>query len=127
MSSAYSVGMRDTRPWGSWEVVAIGDGHVVKRISVDPGARLSLQRHRHRAEHWVMVAGEGEVTLDARTLRCRTGEHVHIPLGAVHRIANPGVGALVFIEVQTGTVLDESDIERLEDDFGRAPAAGAGG
>jgi mannose-6-phosphate isomerase-like protein (cupin superfamily) len=124
MSIAYAVGDSDTRPWGTWEVVAIGDGHVVKRITVVPGARLSLQRHRHRAEHWVMVAGNAQVTIDERTFPCAAGEHAHIPCGAVHRIANPGAEALVFIEVQQGAVLDENDIERLEDDFGRvAPAS----
>jgi mannose-6-phosphate isomerase len=115
MSSTYAVGERDTRPWGTWEVVAIGDGHVVKRIMVVPGARLSLQRHRHRAEHWVMVTGSAHVTIDERTFPCAAGEHVHVPLGAVHRIANPGAEPLVFIEVQQGALLDENDIERLED------------
>jgi mannose-6-phosphate isomerase len=119
MSSTYSVGERDTRPWGTWEVVAIGGGHVVKRITVVPGARLSLQRHRHREEHWVMVTGSAHVTIDDRTFPCVTGEHVHVPCGAVHRIANPGAEPLVFIEVQQGALLDENDIERLEDDFGR--------
>lgn len=123
MSTTYAVGERDTRPWGTWEVVATGDGHVVKRISVIPGARLSLQRHRHREEHWVMVAGEADVTVGERTFRCATGKHVHVPCGALHRIANPGTHTLVFIEVQQGAVLDENDIERLEDDFGRVPAA----
>ena len=121
MSTAYAVGERDDRPWGSWEVVATGDGHVVKRITVIPGARLSLQRHRHRAEHWVMVAGEAEVTVGEQTFRCACGEHVHVPCGAVHRIANRSREPLVFIEVQQGAVLDENDIERIEDDFGRAP------
>jgi mannose-6-phosphate isomerase-like protein (cupin superfamily) len=125
MIMRYAVGERDTRPWGTWEVVATGDDHVVKRITVVPGARLSLQRHRHRAEHWVVVAGAANVTIDDRTFPCATGEHVHIPCGAVHRIANPEAEPLVFIEVQQGAVLDENDIERLEDDFGRVPA-GAG-
>ena len=122
MTMRYAVGERDTRPWGTWEVVATGDDHVVKRITVLPGARLSLQRHRHRAEHWVMVAGAADVTIDGCTFPCTTGEHVHVPCGAVHRIANPGAAPLVFIEVQQGAVLDENDIERLEDDFGRVPA-----
>jgi mannose-6-phosphate isomerase len=124
MTSTYSVGERDRRPWGTWEVVAIGDGHVVKRITVVPGARLSLQRHRHRAEHWVMVTGSAHVTVDERTFPCAKGEHVHIPCGAVHRIANAGAEPLVFIEVQQGALLDEDDIERFEDDFGRVASAG---
>jgi mannose-6-phosphate isomerase len=125
VSTSYTVGERDTRPWGTWEVVAIAEDHVVKRITVDPGARLSLQRHRHREEHWVLVAGEGDVTVDERTVRYRTGEHVHIPCGAIHRVTNPGSERLVFIEVQQGPILDENDIERIQDDFGRIPSAGA--
>ena len=124
MSMTYAVGEHDTRPWGTWEVVATGDGHVVKRITVVPDARLSLQRHHHREEHWVMVAGEADVTLGERTFRCATGDHVHVPCGAVHRIANPGTEPLVFIEVQQGAVLDEADIERIEDDFGRVSSEG---
>jgi mannose-6-phosphate isomerase-like protein (cupin superfamily) len=126
MSITYSVGERDTRPWGTWEVVAIGDGHVVKRIMVVPGARLSLQRHRHREEHWVVVAGSAQMTIDDRIFRCATGEHVHVPCGAVHRIANLGAEPLVLIEVQQGALLDENDIERLEDDFGRVAAGRQG-
>ncbi len=126
MSTTYTVGEHDTRPWGSWEVVAIAEDHVVKRITVDPGARLSLQRHRHREEHWVLVAGEGDVTVGDRTMRYCTGEHVHIPCGAIHRVMNPGGERLVFIEVQQGPILDENDIERIQDDFGRIPSAGAG-
>jgi mannose-6-phosphate isomerase-like protein (cupin superfamily) len=126
MNSTYSVGERDTRPWGTWEVVATGDGHVVKRIMVAPGARLSLQRHRHREEHWVVVTGRAHVTIDDRSFPCAMGDHVHVPCGAVHRIANPGAEPLVVIEVQQGTLLDENDIERIEDDFGRVAAGGEG-
>jgi mannose-6-phosphate isomerase-like protein (cupin superfamily) len=125
MSNRYAVGDRDTRPWGSWEVIGGGENYAVKRIVVSPGARLSLQRHQHREEHWIVVEGEGVVTRDADRIPVSSGVAVHLPLGCVHRVENPGGMDLVFIEVQRGDPLDENDIERLEDDYGRAPE-GAG-
>ena len=119
MSTDYLVGQSDQRPWGTWEIVAVGSGYAVKRIVVKPGQRLSLQRHKFRGEHWVVVAGEGRVTRDAEVLTIGSGEHVLIGRGAVHRIENPGAADLVFIEVQHGERLEESDIERLQDDYGR--------
>jgi mannose-6-phosphate isomerase-like protein (cupin superfamily) len=116
----YAVGDRDERPWGSWEVLATGPRHTVKRIVVRPGQRLSLQYHHHRAEHWTIVEGVGEVTLDAALLTLGQGEHVHIPLGARHRIRNQADKPLTFIEVQVGDVLDENDIVRIVDDYGRS-------
>jgi mannose-6-phosphate isomerase-like protein (cupin superfamily) len=83
----YAVGDCDTRPWGRWEVVATGDRYTVKRITVLPGQRLSLQYHHHRSEHWTMVEGEAEVEIDGAVHRLGFGEHVHIPLGAKHRSA----------------------------------------
>ena len=88
-----------------------------------PGQRLSLQYHHHRAEQWTMVEGSAEVEIDGAVRAVAAGEHVHIPLGATHRIRNVGAEPLVFIEVQVGDVLDEDDIVRLEDDYGRHPAA----
>lgn len=108
------------RPWGSYEVLALAGRHQVKRITVDPGKLLSLQRHHHRAEHWVVVAGVAEVTRDADALLVHEGGSVHLPLGCVHRLANPGLIPLVLIEVQTGSYLGEDDIVRLEDAYGRA-------
>jgi mannose-1-phosphate guanylyltransferase/mannose-6-phosphate isomerase len=126
MSITYSVGERDTRPWGTWEVVATGDGHVVKRIMVVPGARLSLQRHRHRAEHWVVVEGSPRVWVGGARRRLRARQSVTVPRGAWHRIENPGKVPTVIIEVQHGSYLGEDDIIRKHDDYGRTGAGGAG-
>ena len=113
------VGERDERPWGSYEVLEDAPTHKVKRIEVDPGRRLSYQRHQYRAEHWFVVSGLAEVTLNGVVRELRTGESIDIGRGASHRIANIGQDALVFIEVQHGEYFGEDDIERLEDDFGR--------
>lgn len=92
----------------------------MKRIVVFPEKRLSLQRHRRRAEHWFVVRGEGLVTRDEERIPVMEGVSLDIPLGAVHRIQNTGGSPLVFIEVQRGDYFGEDDIERIEDDFGRA-------
>ena len=113
------------RPWGSYQVLDAGAGFQVKRLTVAPGATLSLQRHRHRAEHWVVVRGEAEVTRDASVFRLAVRGSADIPLGAVHRLHNPGPEPLEIVEVQTGAYLGEDDIERLEDDYGRAAPARA--
>ena len=107
------------RPWGFYESLISGARFQVKRIVVDPGKQLSLQKHFHRAEHWVVVAGTAEVTRDAELLMVRENESVYLPLGAVHRLANPGKIPLELIEVQSGAYLGEDDIVRLEDHFGR--------
>lgn len=109
----------DERPWGSFTVLDEGANYKVKRIEVLPGKRLSYQKHEHRAEHWMMVAGTGKVTLNEREIIVPTGETIDIPLGARHRIENPGAEKLIFIEIQRGRYLGEDDIVRLEDDFGR--------
>ena len=119
MGTTYQPRQRDIRPWGTWEILALGPGYAVKRIVVEPGARLSLQRHRHRAEHWIVVGGTASVVRGRDTFSVSAGENAVIGLGDVHRIANPGTVDLVFIEVQHGAHLDEADIERLEDDYGR--------
>lgn len=110
----------DHRPWGYYEVLADAADHKVKRIVVYPGKRLSLQRHRQRAEHWFLITGRAVVTRDQEELPLSPGEAVDIPRGARHRIRNPGPEELVFIEIQTGDYFGEDDIERFEDDFGRA-------
>lgn len=120
MINDYAPGQADRRPWGDWCVLDAGPGFCVKRIRVIPGGILSLQRHQHRAEHWIVVAGTGEVTRDAERLPLAADQAVYLPRGAVHRITNPGAEDLVFIEVQTGAELRESDIERLEDRYGRS-------
>ncbi len=108
----------DDRPWGRWEEVLNEPGYRVKRISVSPGGRLSLQKHRLRSEHWVIAAGQGRFTLDGETRTVREGDAVFIPVGGVHRIENDAPTPLVIIETQLGRC-EEDDIVRLEDDYGR--------
>jgi mannose-6-phosphate isomerase-like protein (cupin superfamily) len=119
---AYTIGAHDSRPWGEWLVIDAGAGFAVKRITVLPGQRLSLQRHRHRAEQWVVVAGTALVTCGDAVLTLTAGESVRIAQGETHRVENRGTETVVFIEVQTGSVLSEDDIERLHDDYGRVAA-----
>ncbi len=108
------------RPWGSYKTIDSGERFQVKRITVKPHASLSLQRHRHRAEHWVVVRGTAEVTRGGETMRLEANQSTYIPIGTVHRLANPLDTPLHLIEVQSGEVLSEDDIERLEDRYGRA-------
>lgn len=110
----------DRRPWGSFTVLDEGDGYKVKRIDVLPGKRLSYQKHARRAEHWMVVQGKALVALDGKDIEVGLGETIDIPVGAAHRIENPGEDMLVFIEIQRGDYLGEDDIVRLQDDFGRA-------
>ena len=107
------------RPWGGYSSVEQGDRFQVKRLFVKPGKRLSLQRHHHRAEHWVVVRGTAEVTLNGETLTLAENDSIYLPLGATHRLANPGKILLELIEVQTGSYLGEDDIVRIEDEYGR--------
>jgi mannose-1-phosphate guanylyltransferase/mannose-6-phosphate isomerase len=107
------------RPWGFYESLIEGDRFQVKRIVVAPGQRLSLQRHFHRAEHWVVVSGTALATYDGATKLVRENESVYLPLGCVHRLENPGRIPLTLIEVQSGSYLGEDDIVRLEDTYGR--------
>jgi len=109
----------DHRPWGFYVILADEPDHKVKRITVYPGNRLSLQCHRRRSEHWHVISGSCVVTLDSETIPLSGGQSVDIPLGAVHRIENTGDVNLAFIEVQRGDYFGEDDIERIEDDFGR--------
>jgi mannose-6-phosphate isomerase-like protein (cupin superfamily) len=111
---------RDERPWGSYEVLEDAPSHKVKRIEVRADQRLSYQRHQRRAEHWFVVAGTARVTLDGNDHHLDAGSAIDIPRGAAHRIGNVGEDTLVFIEVQHGDYFGEDDIERLDDDFGRA-------
>src|SRR5258705_8776471 len=116
------VGEHDERPWGSYTVLDEAAVYKVKRLEVRPDSRLSYQRHQRRAEHWFVVSGHAEVTLDDVAHLLGPGQAIDIPVGAAHRVANVGADALVFIEVQQGDYLGEDDIERLQDDFGRASA-----
>jgi mannose-6-phosphate isomerase-like protein (cupin superfamily) len=111
--------LHETRPWGSFTVLDEGAGYKVKRIEVLSAKRLSYQRHTHRSEHWMVVAGAAVVTLDGKEMQMTTGETVDIPAGMAHRIENRGNDTLVFIEIQRGPYLGEDDIQRLQDDYGR--------
>ena len=113
----------EQRPWGRFEVLTDAASHKVKRLTVEPGQRLSYQRHAHRAEHWFVVAGSGTVTLDGQEHPVAPGIAIDVAQGTAHRIENNGTEPLVFIEVQVGSSFAEDDIERLDDDYGRAPAA----
>lgn len=106
------------RPWGWFETLAEGEGYRVKRLRLDAGRRISLQRHRHRCEHWVVVAGEGSIECEGRLLDAVVGTTLFIPVGVLHR-ASAGAVGLEIIEVQRGGLLSEDDIERFDDDFGR--------
>jgi mannose-1-phosphate guanylyltransferase/mannose-6-phosphate isomerase len=108
------------RPWGYYETIDLGERFQVKRIVVNPGGMLSLQKHRHRAEHWVLGRGTAEVTIDDITRAVHENESVYIPIGSVHRLANQGKIQLELIEVQTGSYLGEDDIVRLQDVYQRA-------
>ncbi|WP_244503612.1 mannose-1-phosphate guanylyltransferase/mannose-6-phosphate isomerase [Shimia haliotis] len=110
---------KDHRPWGWFESLVIGDRFQVKRIHVHPGAALSLQSHHHRSEHWIVVEGTAKVTVDDDVKLVSENESVYIPLGAKHRMENPGKVPMVLIEVQTGSYLGEDDIIRFEDVYAR--------
>ena len=113
---------KDSRPWGWFESITRGDRHQVKRLVVKPGAVLSLQSHVHRAEHWIVVSGTARVTIDDTVRLLTENESVYVPLGAIHRLENPGKVDLHVIEVQTGRYLGEDDIVRYEDVYQRTAA-----
>lgn len=119
MAVSYKVGEADDRPWGRWEVIATGDDYVCKRIIVSPGGKLSLQLHHHREEHWIVVQGQALVTCGDHQRAVGPNTHVFIPIETAHRIENPGTIDVILIEVQQGDQLDENDIVRLEDAYGR--------
>ena len=123
---ATAPGAFETRPWGGFQTIQEGTGYKVKRLVVEPGARLSLQRHRYRAESWIVVSGSPRMIVSGRARRGRARDAVAVPRGAWHRIENPGRIPALIIEVQHGSYLGEDDIERREDDYGRVGAdAGA--
>lgn len=117
--SEYQIHRTVSRPWGQYELLDTGSHHMIKRIRVNPGARLSLQRHRHRAEHWVVVAGAATVTNGGVISVLGENESTYIPAGCLHSLENAGENLLEIIEIQTGDYLSEDDIERLDDDYGR--------
>ena len=111
--------MKEERPWGWYDVIDQGNRYKVKSIEVNPNASLSLQKHLHRAEHWVVVEGTAQIEVDGKINIIRENESTYIPLGSKHRLLNPGKIPLRIIEVQSGSYLEEDDIERFEDDYGR--------
>ncbi len=120
MATTYKRGEHDTRPWGTWEVLDSGENFCVKKITVKPEAILSLQLHNFRSEHWIIVDGTAMIVLDEDILYRQKNDAVYIPVKTKHRIKNTSLTEpLVFIEIQTGDRLDESDIIRFEDNYGR--------
>ncbi len=111
------------RPWGKYTTLAEGEGYKVKRIVINPGQSISLQIHYHRSEHWTVIRGTGKLTLDDKEIIFRENESTYIPIGTAHRLENPGKLPLSIIEVQNGDYLEEDDIVRLEDAYGRVEAA----
>ncbi len=116
---------RGDRPWGYYLVLHEEAGYKVKQFVVRPGSRMSLQRHRRRTEHWQVVRGEAAVTRGEEIVRLLPGGSIDIPLGALHRVESVGKENLVVIEVQMGEYVGEDDIERFEDDYGRAATSAA--
>jgi mannose-1-phosphate guanylyltransferase/mannose-6-phosphate isomerase len=116
----YATHRKVFRPWGSYDSLESGPGFQVKRLTVLPGARLSLQRHQHRAEHWVVVSGTARIICGEQEFTLKPAESTFIPVGTVHRLENIGSEMLEVIEVQTGSYLGEDDIERFEDDHNRS-------
>ena len=112
--------LKNYRPWGNYEQIDVGKRYQVKRITVKPGGILSLQSHLHRAEHWVVVSGTARVTVDNEVTILTENQSVYIPLGAIHRMENPGQIPLELIEVQSGSYLGEDDIVRYEDIYNRS-------
>ena len=112
--------MIEERAWGKFEVLVDHNNYKVKKITVNPGHRLSYQSHKYRSELWHFVSGEGEVTLEGKISRVIYDDSVRIPAESKHRISNTGTESLVFIEIQTGKSFEEEDIIRYEDDYGRA-------
>ncbi len=119
MTVSYKAGDKDNRPWGTWEVVDVGENYIVKKICVNPGQTLSLQMHHHRDEHWIITSGQATITLGEKQFDASENTPVFIKAGQKHRIANKTEQPVIFIEIQTGNTLDENDIVRFEDQYGR--------
>jgi mannose-1-phosphate guanylyltransferase/mannose-6-phosphate isomerase len=122
-SEEYLLHKKVERPWGNYTVLEKGSGYKIKRVVITPGAKLSLQLHKKRSEHWVVVSGTAKVTRDSETYWVHTNESTFIPVNTKHRLENPGEVPLQIIEVQNGDYLEEDDIERLDDDYGRPTVA----
>lgn len=116
---------RGERPWGTYTVLDESKGYKIKRIEVLPGQRLSLQKHHHRSEHWIVVSGTAKVTCGETVRIVNINESTFIPIGSSHRLENPGVIPLIIIEVQSGEYLGEDDIVRFQDDYHRVEISSA--
>ncbi|MCT0219566.1 phosphomannose isomerase type II C-terminal cupin domain [Synechococcus sp. CS-1329] len=110
--------LRSERPWGWFETLSRGEGYLIKRLWLQPSSRISLQRHHHRSEHWLVVAGEGVLDCAGQQVIASSGVALTIPSHAVHR-ASAGASGLMIVEVQRGKILSDDDIERFADDYGR--------
>lgn len=121
MQTDHEVG---ERPWGTYAVLDEQKSYKIKRIEVKPGERLSLQKHHHRSEHWIVVSGTARVTCGDREFDVNVNESTFIPIGVQHRLENPGVIPLIIIEVQSGEYLGEDDIVRFQDDYQRCGEPG---
>ncbi|MDD3150462.1 MAG: phosphomannose isomerase type II C-terminal cupin domain [Candidatus Gastranaerophilales bacterium] len=119
MESVANIFYTEERPWGNFTILEESKGFKIKKIEIKPQQRLSLQFHKHRSEHWVVVSGKGLVTKDKETILLEKGEHISIPKECVHRMTNNNDEKVVFIEIQNGDYLGEDDIIRLEDDYKR--------
>lgn len=119
MSQVSTPVVSEHRPWGSFTILGDYPDCKTKRLDILPGKRSSLQSHRHRTEHWIVVEGRALITLNERVVEKKAGETVSVPCGTLHRIENPGCNMLSIIEVQLGDYFGEDDIVRYEDDFGR--------
>lgn len=115
----YRAGQSDVRPWGRWLVLDVMPRTVVKKLEVAPGMRISLQRHRHRSERWMVLEGVATVQCDSQVYKIGPGEQVYLPKGCLHRLGNEEHQPVVIIEIQFGDILSEDDIERFNDDYGR--------
>ena len=113
------IGKTFTRPWGTYTVIAEGNGYLVKTITVNPKQKLSVQRHNHRSEHWVVLNGNASIIKGKKTITLKEGDTVDIAVREIHSLQNPYDAELTILEVQKGDVIDENDIERLYDIYGR--------
>jgi len=119
MKNSYAVGMADIRPWGEWKVIDSNSGYTIKIIEVNPGESLSLQYHHYRKESWTVVAGVATVFVNGQQHELSEGETIFIPIQARHKLENTSLLPLKILEIQLGDQLDEQDIVRLEDKYGR--------
>ena len=119
MTIHYKFGEKDTRPWGTWEITDIGTNYIIKKITVIPHQKLSLQLHHHRNEHWIIVSGAAIITIGDTQKAVFENTHFYIPKETKHRLENPTNKSICFIEIQTGDLLDETDIVRFEDNYER--------